>query len=406
MFTNRFLLPTLLVVFCFLTATSQSNKQTPDVGTVRTAFDDSADGAHNQHDANYLTFHRIRNFRSLTMKDSVAEFKAMNVVSKSENAQGDSRQAFRKLLERPRAPLAAQTSPVVVTNGLAREAFSFAPEANERVPGLLVKTAAAQQVRRPVVIALHGTGGNKESQLPLLNELAAKGFVAVAIDGRYHGARILSGKGSKEYVDAMLETWRTGKGKPFLYDTVWDVTRLLDYLTTRPDVDAARIGVIGFSKGGMETYLAAAIDERIAVAVPCIGAQSFRYALDHDAWQSRAGTFQVALDAAAKEAGSPVNAAFLRKFYDRVAPGIYGEFDGPQMLPLIAPRPLLVINGDSDARTPLAGVEECAQRARTAYDKAKASEKFALRIQPKTGHAVTPEAKQLALDWFVRWLKP
>ena len=41
------------------------------------------------------------------------------------------------------------------------------------------------------------------------------------------------------------------------------------------------IGMIGFSKGGMETYLAAAVDPRIAVAVPCIGVQSFRWALDH-----------------------------------------------------------------------------------------------------------------------------
>jgi hypothetical protein len=42
------------------------------IAVVRTAFDDAADGAHNQHDANYLMFHRIRNFRRLTMKDSVA----------------------------------------------------------------------------------------------------------------------------------------------------------------------------------------------------------------------------------------------------------------------------------------------------------------------------------------------
>lgn len=371
------------------------------IAVVRTAFDDAADGAHNQHDANYLTFHRIRNFRRLAMKDSSAEFIAMNQA-----AQQSSGQAFRKLIDRPRVPLAAQTAPAVIANGFMREEFSFAAEANERVPGLLVKAATQLENRRPVVIALHGTGGNKESQLSLLTELAAKGFVAVAIDGRFHGARIPLGKGSKEYVDAMLQTWRTGKGKPFLYDTVWDVMRLLDYLTTRPDVDAARIGVIGFSKGGMETYLAAAIDERIAVAVPCIGVQSFRHALDNNAWQSRAGTFQAALDAAAKEAGEPVNAAFLRKFYDKVVPGIYGEFDGPQMVPLIAPRPLLVINGDSDARTPLAGVEECATQARAAYEKAKASEKFRLHIQPNTGHAVTPEAKQMAIDWFVRWLKP
>ena len=377
------------------------------IAVVRTAFDDAADGAHNQHDANYLTFHRIRNFRKLTMKDSVAEFQAASVASKLKgNSAEDTRQAFRKLLDRPRVPLAAQIVPAVIANGVVREGFSFTSEANERVPGLLVKQAAKVEGRRPVVIALHGTGGTKEGQLPLLNELAAKGFIAVAIDGRYHGARIPSGKGSKEYVDAMLQTWRTGKGKPFLYDTVWDVMRLLDYLTERSDIDAARIGVIGFSKGGMETYLAAAIDERIAVAVPCIGVQSFRYALDNDAWQSRAGTFQAALAAAAKEAGASINAAFLRKFYDKVVPGIYGEFDGPQMVPLIAPRPLLVINGDSDARTPLAGVEECATQARAAYEKANASEKFKLHIQPNTGHAVTPEAKQLAIDWFVRWLKP
>lgn len=319
---------------------------------------------------------------------------------------GDSRQAFRKLLERPRVALAAQTAPIDASNGLMREAFSFAAEASERVPGLLVKPANQQNGRRPVIIVLHGTGGNKEGQLPLLNELAALGFVAVAIDGRYHGARIASGKGSTEYVNAMLQTWHTGKGKPFLYDTVWDVMRLLDYLTTRPDVDAKRIGVIGFSKGGMETYLAAAIDERIAVAVPCIGVQSFRYALDHDAWQSRAGTFQAALDSAAKDSGVVVDAAFLRKFYDRVVPGIYGEFDGPAMLPLIAPRPLLAINGETDARTPLAGVQECTTQAESAYKKANAAEKFKLYIQPKTGHAVTAAGKQMAIEWFVRWLKP
>lgn len=40
------------------------------IAVVRTAFDDAADGAHNQHDANYTTFHRWKNFRKLTMKDS------------------------------------------------------------------------------------------------------------------------------------------------------------------------------------------------------------------------------------------------------------------------------------------------------------------------------------------------
>jgi len=38
----------------------------PDmIAAVRTAFDDAEGGAHNAHDANYLTFHRIAGFRSL-----------------------------------------------------------------------------------------------------------------------------------------------------------------------------------------------------------------------------------------------------------------------------------------------------------------------------------------------------
>jgi predicted esterase len=76
------------------------------------------------------------------------------------------------------------------------------------------------------------------------------------------------------------------------------------------------------------------------------------------------------------------------------------------MLPLIAPRPLLAINGETDDRTPLPGLEECAAPTRAAYKAAGADEKFVLYIQPRTGHKVTPEAMQMARDWFVRWLQP
>jgi len=44
------------------------------VAVSRTAYDDGLGGAHNQHDANYMTFHRIRNFRNLTMADSVTTY--------------------------------------------------------------------------------------------------------------------------------------------------------------------------------------------------------------------------------------------------------------------------------------------------------------------------------------------
>ena len=43
------------------------------IAAIRTAYDDGVGGAHNAHDANYLTFHRFKNFRDLTMADSVVQ---------------------------------------------------------------------------------------------------------------------------------------------------------------------------------------------------------------------------------------------------------------------------------------------------------------------------------------------
>jgi dienelactone hydrolase len=316
---------------------------------------------------------------------------------------GDARADFLKMIDRPRVALAPEVRDMPAEGGLYQVHFSFAAAQGERVPGILLRQAASG--RRPAVIALHGTGGNKEGQLPILKELASKGFAAVAIDGRWHGERSKAGKGSDDYNEAILATWRTGKEHPFLYDTVWDVQRLLDYLETREDVDAKRIGAIGFSKGGMELYLAAAVDPRIAVAVPCIGVQSFRWALENDSWQSRVGTFQKAIDTAAKDASVAVDAAFVRKFYDRVAPGVYGEFDGPSMVTLIAPRPMLWINGEIDPRTPMPGLMECKTAAEKAYRARGAGEKFAMHVQEKTGHQVRAPALAMGVEWLGRWLR-
>ena len=41
------------------------------IAAARTACDDGLGGAHNQHDANFITFHRVANFRRLSMADSV-----------------------------------------------------------------------------------------------------------------------------------------------------------------------------------------------------------------------------------------------------------------------------------------------------------------------------------------------
>jgi dienelactone hydrolase len=315
-------------------------------------------------------------------------------------------------------PLEPVVAEAARSDGLLEAGFSYLSEAGERVPGILVEAvgggnarasdrARARASRRPAVIALHSTGASKESELPFLRDLARAGFVAVAIDARFHGSRNPSGHGSAEYVDAILRTYRTGRGHPFFYDTVWDVLRLLDYLDTRDDVDPKRIGLFGVSMGGIETYLAAAVDPRVAVAVPCIGLESFRWAVEHDSWRSRIGTVQTAFDAAARDAGiAQPGADFVHAFYARVAPGLDREFDGPAMAQLIAPRPLLAINGDSDARTPLPGLTECVEAARSAYAAAGAADRIELYLEPHTAHQVTPEGMRRAQAWLARWLRP
>jgi cephalosporin-C deacetylase-like acetyl esterase len=207
------------------------------------------------------------------------------------------RQAFRKLLARPAVPLNVQAHASRAENGLVTEQLSFASEktdaGEERVPVLLVRPEKGTK-KLPAVIVLHGTGGNKEGQRGLLTELAKRGIIGVAIDARYHGGRAGGKKGVAAYNAAVVRAWRAKPGErqehPFYYDTCWDLWKTVDYLATRQDVDAGRIGMIGFSMGGIQTWLAAAADERVKVIVPAIAVQSFRWSLENDRWQARANT--------------------------------------------------------------------------------------------------------------------
>jgi dienelactone hydrolase len=323
------------------------------------------------------------------------------------DADAGTRAAYLAIIDRPRVALAPELAELPAVEGLKKFHLWYSADAVERVPGyLLLPDAKAFKGPRPVVIALHGTGGTKDDMANIVLKAVKAGFIGVAIDGRFHGERTRSGHGSAEYDAAIAEAFKTGKGHPFYYDTSWDVMRLVDYLATRKDVDAARIGLTGISKGGIETYLAAAADPRIAAAVPYIGVQSFQWALANGQWRARIATIQTAFDAAVAHAGKTGNAEFVREFYARVAPGIDGPFDGPEMLKLIAPRPLLVVNADSDANTPIAGVRLAVRSAQPLYAAANASDKLQLLIEEDTPHRVNPDAVDAGIAWFVRWLTP
>jgi dienelactone hydrolase len=323
--------------------------------------------------------------------------------------------AFLKLLDRPKMMLDPQVSESKTdAAGTLEEKLTFASEKKpdgqvERVPLLLISPKSDGK-KLPCVIVLHGTGGNKESQRGYLVDLAKRGIIGVAIDARYHGERVAGKAGRDAYVAAITRAWQTKPGEPqehpFYYDTAWDLWRTVDYLVTRPDVDPERIGMIGFSMGGIQTWLAAAVDERVKVAVPAIGVQSFRWSLEHDEWQGRAKTIKAAHDTAAKDLGEKeVNQRVCRELWNKVIPGMLDQFDCPSMLRLFANRSLLIVNGDKDPNCPIGGAKLAFASAEQAFAAAKRSEHLKIMVAEGVGHSVTAEQRTASLDWFERWLR-
>jgi predicted esterase len=321
--------------------------------------------------------------------------------------------AFLKMLDRPKVPADPTTQEITKhAFGWVLEKLSIASEkkANgevERVPMLILRPEKSDK-KLPAVIVLHGTGGSMHGMLGHLGELAKRNIVGVAIDARYHGAR--GDKGSSAYVQAIAKAWKTSDDKtrehPFYYDTCWDLWRVLDYLGTRPEIDADRIGMVGISMGGIQTWLAAAVDDRVKVIVPSIAVQSFRWSLENDEWGGRARTIAAAHDVAAKDLGeAKVNQKVCRELWNKVIPGMLDQFDCPSMLRLMAGRPLLIVSGTKDANCPYPGAKIAIASAEKAYADAGKSDRLKVSVA-EVGHTITPAQWQETWAWFEQWLQP
>ncbi|KAL6556617.1 hypothetical protein OROGR_005905 [Orobanche gracilis] len=289
---------------------------------------------------------------------------------------------------------------------LQEENFYLTTEAGEqgRLPVLLLKLKADSQRRSPAVVFLHSTNKCKEWLRPLLEAYASRDYIAVAIDSRYHGERA---RNLTTYQDALVSSWKKGDIMPFIFDTVWDLIKLADHLTQRKDVDPSRIGITGESLGGMHAWFGATADTRYSVIVPIIGVQGFQWAIEHDKWHARVDSIKDVFEEASTDMGkSAIDKEVVEKVWDRIAPGLASRFDWPYTVPAIAPRPLLILNGEYDPRCPLEGLKLIESRARDSYRKFDAIENFKLVAEEGIGHQMTPSMVRQASDWFDQHFSP
>lgn len=198
--------------------------------------------------------------------------------------------------------------------------------------------------------------------------LAKNGYVCLVIDTIQLGE--LEGIHHGTYREGMW--WWLSRGYTPAGVEAWNCVRAIDLLETRKEVDADKIGVTGRSGGGAYSWWIAAIDERIKVAIPTAGITDLRnHVVD--------GCVEGHCDC-----------MFMVNQY---------RWDYPAVAAMVAPRPLLIANTDSDPIFPLDGVVRTFDKVRSIYQLYGKAENVGLNIT-SGGHVDTQELQVTAIRWL------
>jgi len=209
--------------------------------------------------------------------------------------------------------------------------------------------------------------------------LARKGFVVAAIDSYFCGARAPKSNTKHRGLDegTLFKLYHL-QGRSLWGMMLRDQQILLDYLETRPEVDAKRIGVSGTSMGGTGTWWLTAIDDRVQAAVCVAGFTRYRELFAH-------GNFR------------------LHGIYYWV-PDVLRHFDTEAIYSLIAPRPFLALSGDRDGGLPVTGIEVLEKKLASVYHLHDARDSFRSIVYANTAHEYLPEMQAAMLEWFEKHL--
>ena len=300
-------------------------------------------------------------------------------------------EAFRKaVLETlggfpPRTPLKA-----TITGTLQRDGYRIEKIVFQSLPGFYVTAnfylpaGAGSPLPAIVGVAGHGVTGKAADvyQIVWVN-LARRGFAVLALDPPGQGERL-------EYLDPQTGRSRVGAGTPehtmaglqclltgshYARYILWDAIRAVDYLETRPEIDARRLGVAGNSGGGTQAAYLAAIEPRFKAAVSSCYITQWE-----PLWKS---------------IGPPDAEQNLGAF-------VAGGFDFSDFPIAFAPRPFLI---ESAARDyfPIEGARHSYEEASRVYASLASPEAIAHFVHDD-GHGWSKPRREAAYQWLERWL--
>lgn len=248
------------------------------------------------------------------------------------------------------------------------EHVRFEGRSGEVLSGWFVPGPASVPKPWPAVLLVHGYGGYKEQMVGYARMLHEGGFASMMFDMR--GSGLL-------------------RGQPVTlgYKERWDLLDALNYLRSRPDVDAERLGVLGVSMGAATALLAAAEE----VSIKAVVADS--------AYAGLADMIKPGIRAFIGPTAIPLSRLIV--FYAETMLGMKSADIKPDLAAVqMGNRPLLVIHGCNDPLVPTGAADRI-------YNAATGPKE--LWMVPNCGHALGPlvaydEYQRRVNDFFHRWL--
>ena len=273
------------------------------------------------------------------------------------------------------------------------EKFQFDNEAGATVPGYIILPKGVTG-KAPAILYCHWHGGEYEIGKEELFQarhtpeapgpvLARRGYVVLGIDTYCFGER--NGRGP----DGPLEKGADGEASACKFNlwvgrTLWgmivrDDLMALDYLASRREVDADRLGVMGMSMGATRAWWLMALDERLKTGVPVCCLTRYQNIIERGYLHAHG-------------------------FYYFV-PNVLNHFDTEAIVSLIAPRPVLFLDGDSDKTSPADGIHAIEAAVRPVYGLYGREKDFESIVYAGQGHLYTPEMWQKTEAWLDERLK-